>query len=43
MKIWCCTCERAINDSDLEEPYGLSGMEPACPCCQHNDFLDEEN
>ena len=34
---------RAINDSDLEEPYGLSGMEPACPCCQHNDFLDEEN
>jgi len=40
MKIYCATCDREIDDSELEEPYGLSGMEPACPHCQGTDFVD---
>ena len=31
------------GNSELEEPYGLSGMEPNCPHCQESDFLDEED
>lgn len=42
MKIYCTTCDTIIDDSELEEPYGLSGMEPACPHCQGSDFLDVE-
>uniref|UniRef100_A0A6M3LLA5 Uncharacterized protein n=1 Tax=viral metagenome TaxID=1070528 RepID=A0A6M3LLA5_9ZZZZ len=40
MKFYCNTCEREIDDSELEEPYGLSGCEPACPHCQGSDFSD---
>ncbi len=42
MKIYCNFCERVIDDSDLEEPYGLSDFEPACPYCQGTDFSDKE-
>ncbi len=42
MNIYCVTCDTVIDDSELEEPYGLSGMQPACPHCQGDDFLDEE-
>lgn len=42
MKIFCVTCERWIEEDKLEEPFGLSDMEPACPYCQGSDFLDEE-
>jgi len=42
VKIYCNTCDTIINDDELEEPYGLSGMEPACPHCQGNDFSDIE-
>ena len=44
MKIYCYDCDTIINDSQLEEPYGLSGMEPACPICQSTNFgdIDEE-
>jgi len=40
MLIYCVTCDRLINDNELEEPCGLSGMEPACPYCHNTDFLD---
>lgn len=40
MKIYCNTCDTVIDDSELEEPYGLSGCEPACPYCQGSDFSD---
>ena len=42
MKIYCNGCDKVIDDSELEEPYGLSGMNPCCPYCQSDDFLDIE-
>lgn len=43
MKIYCNTCDSVIDEADLEEPFGLSGCEPACPNCQGSDFSDVEN
>jgi len=40
MKIYCNSCDTIFDDSLLEEPFGLSGCEPACPYCQGSDFSD---
>jgi len=42
MKFYCNTCGSVVDENELEEPYGLSGMEPACPYCQGSDFGDVE-
>ena len=40
--IECQTCGWVGTEDQLEEPYGLSGIEPGCPACGNNDFLDVE-
>ncbi len=42
MLIYCNSCDTVIDDSTLEEPFGLSGLEPACPRCHGSDFSDTD-
>ena len=42
MAIYCNSCNIVISEDTLEEPYGLSSMEPGCPHCGGNDFTDIE-
>ena len=42
MKKQCVVCGDIFDESELEEPFGLSGLSPGCPSCGSDDFLDVE-
>jgi DNA-directed RNA polymerase subunit RPC12/RpoP len=39
MTMICQCCGSEVEPEDLEAPY--SGIEPGCPYCGSNDFLEE--
>lgn len=41
-QICCDTCGSVFNENELSEPYGLSGIEPACPFCGGKDLGEYE-
>lgn len=41
-KLYCLSCEKIYYESELQEPYGLSGMAPACPYCHSDEFMEVE-